>query len=285
MTLHQLQTSNGKFSIAAFDQRSSLVKLLGVDPLSKSGKEVMIRMKNLFMEVFSPICSGVLTDPEFGLPSIEKKSEMAGLLLSLERSAYEQESPESMPEFYPHWGVQEIVDHDGAVKLLLNYHPRAYNAEQKREHISELYGQAQARKTAFLLEPIVYVPKNTVTNMSGYEAQLQTVKDFTERCDVLKIEFPVPSQEELNVNIAARRCEEITWATRKPWIVLSRGMSFERFLLALDIAMKNGAKGFAVGRAVWKEVGEFSTWEEQEKFIRTVAKERMLKLIEVVRRY
>ena len=282
MTLHDLQTENSRFTIAACDQRASLAKLLGVNPQTTSGIETLKQLKNLFMEVFSPICSAVLTDPEFGLPSIEKKSPEAGLLLSLESSPYDPKEalPENLPPLYPKWGVPEIVEHGAAVKLLLFYHPHAPNSAEKREWVAKVFGHCKAHHVPFVLEPLVYTESKST--LSLFEAQLQTAKDFTHLCDVLKLEFPVSVSEDISAQLAAQRCKIISENIHVPWIVLSRGMGYERFILALDIAMKNGVSGFAVGRAVWKELGEFPTWKEQEQFIRTTAKDRMKKLISIV---
>ena len=86
------------------------------------------------------MCSAVLTDPEFGLPSIEKKAPSAGLLLCLERSPYDNESPpENLPPLYPHWGVPEIVEHGAAVKLLVYYHPHASNSAEKRDWVGRVF--------------------------------------------------------------------------------------------------------------------------------------------------
>ncbi len=285
MTLHQLQTSPNRFTIAACDQRASLAKLLGVDPQTAVGIEALKQIKNLFMEVFSPMCSAVLTDPEFGLPSIELKAPGAGLLLCLERSPYDKEPPENLPLLYPHWGVPEIAEHGAAVKLLLYYHPHAKNSAEKRDWIGKIFGQCQAHNVPFILELLVYDDaqnSNAQSTLSLFEAQLQTAKDFTNLCDVLKLEFPVSVSEEFNEELAAQRCKIISENVHVPWIVLSHGMSYERLILAIDIATRNGGSGFAVGRAVWKEVGEFPTWKEQEHFIRTTAKDRMEKIVTIV---
>lgn len=280
MTLHGLQTKNNRFTIAACDQRASLAKLLGVDPQTTSGIETLKQVKNLFMEVFSPICSAVLTDPEFGLPSVELKAPGAGLLLCLERSPYDKEPPENLPLLYPHWGVPEIAGHSAGVKLLVYYHPHAKNATEKRDWVEKVFHHCQAQNIPFVCELLVY--SEAQSTLSLFEAQLQTAKDFTNLCDVLKLEFPVSVSEDFNEELATQRCKSISKSVHVPWIVLSHGMGYERLILAMDIAMKNGASGFAVGRAVWKEIGELPTWKEQEQFIRTTAKDRMNKLISIV---
>lgn len=280
MTVRDLQTDSGHMTLAPFDQRGSLAKLLGVDPMSDSGKQQLSDLKVVFMQTFSPLCSAVLVDPEFGLPSTLVKDPHAALLLSLEKSSYDVENKDAMPQFYEKWGVPEIVSHYAAVKLLLFYHPQSNTAQAKRDLVKNIYEESKQHSVPFLLEPLLYpVPQSS---LSSFEAHLQMVRDFTSLCDVLKLEFPLGAEETFDEKLAADRCDQITKTTTVPWILLSRGMGYERFSLALHTAMKHGANGFAVGRAIWKEVGEFTTQEEQFIFVRTTAKERLQKLIEIV---
>ncbi|MBI5151566.1 MAG: tagatose 1,6-diphosphate aldolase [Candidatus Pacebacteria bacterium] len=280
MTVRDLQTQSGHITLAPFDQRGSLAKLLGVDPASDSGKQQLSDLKSVFMQTFSPFCSAVLVDPEFGLPSIQKKDPHAALLLSLEKSSYDAENKDAMPQFYEGWGVPEIVVRNAAVKLLLFYHPESTTAFQKRQLVERMYKESKQYNVPFLLEPLLYPPQQST--LSSFEAQLQMVRDFTPLCDVLKLEFPLGAEEAFDEQTAANYCDQITKTSTVPWILLSRGMGYERFSLALSTAMKHGAHGFAVGRAIWKEVGEYTTQEDQFAFVRTTAKERLQKLIEIV---
>jgi tagatose 1,6-diphosphate aldolase len=285
MTLKALQTSSGKFTIAAFDQRASLAKMLGVDPSIDSGKTRLIQLKKVFMESFSPICSSVLVDPDFGLPSLRKLSDNAGLLLSLEQASYSIEDKNAVPQLSEYWTVEEIAKHNAAVKFVLFYHPESENAATKRELVQKIFGDCKSAGVPFLFEVILHpLGKQTDAELAKNhpQLQLQTVRDFTDKCNVLKLEFPLLPTETLDEETAAIACRTISSTATVPWIILSKGMSYERFIIALDIAMKSGAAGFACGRAVWKEIAELPTLEEQDTFIRTTAKERMQQLIDVV---
>src|SRR5690554_1066270 len=105
MELKAQQTASGKFTIAAFDQRASLAKMLGVDPQSEAGKDALTDLKKVFMETFSPMCSAVLVDPDFGIPSLELRDPSAGLLMSLEQFAYTVEDKDAVPQLNPSWTV------------------------------------------------------------------------------------------------------------------------------------------------------------------------------------
>jgi len=285
MDLKTLQTSSGKFTIAAFDQRASLAKLLGVDPQEESGKSLLIEFKNVFMETFSPICSAVLVDPEFGLPSLEKKSASSGLLMSLEKAAYTIDDKEAVPELNPEWMVEDVAKHNAAVKFVLYYNPESKNAQKKRELVKQIYESSKQAGVPFLFEVILHnLETQTEKELADHHPalQLQTVTDFTGMCDVLKLEFPLLPNEVLDETLAAQACKKISETATVPWIILSKGMGYERFIVALNIEMQNGASGFAVGRAVWKEIGDLADSQQQLQFIRTTAKERMNQLIQIV---
>ena len=119
--LKSLQTSSGRYTISAFDQRGSMVKILKLDHKKKEDREHIKQVKKKMMQVFSPICSAVLVDPEYGLEAVEEKHPDAGLLLSLEKSSYETVDQKELPVFYDDWGIKNIIEHNGAVKFLLFY--------------------------------------------------------------------------------------------------------------------------------------------------------------------
>ena len=58
-------------------------------------------------------------------------------------------------------------------------------------------------------------------------------------------------------------------------------MPFDAYKKALIISKEEGCMGFAVGRAVWQELDEFSTKEERETFIKSTAVNRMKELSEL----
>lgn len=230
------------------------------------------------------MCSCVLTDPEFGLESLSHVKQ-SGIMLSIDASPYGKYEQDDMPLLYPDWGVQQIVERDAIPKLFIYYNPESKNAEQKKELCERYFLEAQVKHVPFLLEPILNIlPTQSKEEFQSRYMELTTrmIKDLSQHCDVFKIEFPLAPGEVFDEQVTAQRCRSITSTIHVPWILLTRGVGYEQFLLGLVIAMRNGASGFAAGRAVWKEIGEFATWEEQERFVRTVSADRMHQLIRVV---
>ena len=92
--------------------------------------------------------------------------------------------------------------------------------------------------------------------------------------DIYKSEYPG----------TRRACEEISKRIKSPWVLLSAGMEYSQYKEALTVACESGASGFAVGRALWQEFGQYEG-EAREKYFREVASPRMDELLQVVEKY
>jgi tagatose-1,6-bisphosphate aldolase len=70
-------------------------------------------------------------------------------------------------------------------------------------------------------------------------------------------------------------------AARRPRAVLSAGVPFDQFTDVIQIAFdEGGAWGFIAGRSVWREVVSL-VGQERERFLATVARSRLERLVEV----
>lgn len=290
MNLSALQNKKKYFTISAFDHRSSLVKILGLEGSDEERlKQQMIDIKSLLIKTFSPLSSAVLTDPIYGVETLNDLDKNCGLLMSLEES-YDGPDKSSVPKLLENWGFKGLKEHNAAAKMLLYFHPKEDTALLKIELIKQLYTKAKKEQTPFLLELVLYPIEGEEEFKSNWHLlQVETVGIFHELCDVLKIEYPglyAESEEQARIF-----CENVSKATEVPWIILSRGMEYELFLKALKISMKSGAAGFAVGRAVWQEIDNYSlekigSWQESlnqiKDFLENIAVARLEGLIDVV---
>lgn len=290
MNLSALQTKKQHFTISAFDHRSSLVKILGLDTSDEVRlKQQMVDIKSLLIKTFSPLSSGVLTDPIYGIETLQDKANSCGLLMSLEES-YDGPDKSEVPKLMPDWGFKGLTENGAAAKMLLYFHPKEKTAMLKMELIRQLYELAKKEKTPFLLELVLYPIEGEEEFKSEWHLlQLETIGIFQSLCDVLKIEYPglYASSEDQ----AKLFCEMVSKASSVPWIILSRGMEYELFLKALKISMASGAAGFAVGRAVWQEIDNYSlektgSWQESltqiKDFLENIAVARLEGLIDIV---
>lgn len=289
MTLQDLQTSNGKFTIAAFDHRSSLAQKLGINVQTEEGIGQFIQLKRLFMETFSPFCSAVLTDPVYGKDSVQYKDASSGLLMSLEESGYDADKG-VVPKLVENWGVMGVKGYGSAAKLLLYIHPREAQAAQKVELVHQIFQECKQAEVPFLLELVLYpIESEEEFKKNWGTMQAQLVNAFTDWCDVLKLEYP--GLMSATDGEAAQACQRVSQYARVPWIILSRGMAYEPFKKALGLSLQHGGSGFAVGRAVWQEIEQFSlenthdwaiTFMRIKDFLNTKGVERMRKLVELV---
>jgi len=278
MNLRSIQTSEGLFTIAPFDHRGSLAKMFDLNIQDQTTQHVVTQLKVLFMEAFSDMCSGVLVDPEFGFSSIEHKAPNTGLILTLEASDYSGDKS-AVPTIIPGWSVHQVKSNYAVAKLLLFYHPAEPNALAKKKLLIELYQSCRYEGISFLVEPLMFNPNGSelLTKEEYQEAHLQTLQDFQKYCDVLKIQYPGD----------ALACATITAELDVPWILLSRGMSYEEFANALKVSMENGAKGFAAGRSVWQEIGQLRAedgspdLEKIKLFLETTGRQRIAELIQI----
>lgn len=279
MNLSTIARPDGFFTISAFDHRGSLAKMFGIDQTDPEAGPLLTQLKILFMKAFSDLSSGVLVDPLYGFPAVDIKDENCGLLLSLESSGYTDEKS-AVPTLIPNWSVRHVKNNYAVAKILVYFHPQDKNADAKRKLLQELYQFCQHEDIAFLIEPIIFNPNGSeaLDKAEFQEIQLQTCQEFQRYCDILKIEYPGD----------ALSCATLTAELDVPWIVLSRGVSFDEFVVAVQTSLESGAKGFAVGRAIWQEIGEMrhaetvADYQKIEEFLMTIGRERLQQLLELV---
>ena len=80
-------------------------------------------------------------------------------------------------------------------------------------------------------------------------------------------------------------CRELDRASRRPWVLLSAGISFELFKKEVEIACKAGASGFLAGRALWQEGAGISSRVERMDFFNDVAASRLKEISEIAAGY
>lgn len=132
------------------------------------------------------------------------------------------------------------------------------------------------------LEPLSYSLKPSKSKPSGEERRrvvIETARRLTaiQGVDVLKAEFPLDAETSKDEATGTDACQELTAASRVPWVLLSAGVDFETYLRQVSVATRAGASGVAVGRAVWKEALEIPA-QERAAFLDSVAGERMDRL-------
>lgn len=259
--LAKLTNSHGKITIAALDHRGSLKESLRDDEI--------LGWKRRMVELYLDEVAGILIDPIYGKDIVDT-SLPVGWMLSMEKTGYRGGKEERVTEIVPDWSVKKAKEMGASgVKLLLYYDPDNKElARLQKDTAERIAKDCLEEEIVFLLEPLSY-------KVEGNRADevLRIVMDLKDLpVDIFKFEYPGTREA----------CEKITKMLKVPWVLLSAGMEYKKYKEALQIAMESGAAGFAVGRAVWQEFGEYEEGEERERYFNNITKLRMKELVEIV---
>jgi tagatose-1,6-bisphosphate aldolase len=168
-----------------------------------------------------------------------------------------------------------------AVKLLVYYHPESRQAAGQEKLVSQVAEACAQADLPLFLEPLSYSPDPKRKKLSSAELRqvvVETARRLTPLgADILKAEFPLNIKEEPDEAAWAAACEDLTRASRVPWVLLSAGVDFETFMRQVQAACRSGASGVLAGRAIWKEAVDMSGSERLD-FLRETAARRMEKV-------
>lgn len=255
--LQATSTARQAFTILALDHGASFLKLMPPGAGGDRHAEV-VAAKHALVQALAPWASGVLLDPVHGLEAGPLSGGLpgpAGLLLSVEDGDYAAASRTG--QLLEGWSVAKARRCGAdAVKLFFYYAPDSPDAPAQEGFVRGVAEACARHDLPLFAEPITY----------GQAAgRRQRVAEAARRigrlgADVLKLEFPVDVRAEPDERAWAEACREVSAACPVPWVLLSGGEDFELFTRQLTAACQAGASGYAVGRAVWKDVlGDLST--------------------------
>lgn len=278
--LQALSTDKGIIGAAAMDQRGSLKKAIAKGKgiaADQVTDELMSEFKLCVSRVLTPHASAILLDPIWGMPGAQARSESAGLLLSYERSGYDNTQPGRLATLIDELSAKRIGGLGAnAVKILLYYTPFEDSAVNDVKHafIERIGDECAANDLPFFLEFVGYDP--TGGNEKGIdfakrkpEVVAESMREFSKDkygVDVLKVEIPV------NMAFAegSRACQGPSAYTKaealelfrsaaeaagRPFIYLSAGVTNEVFTESLEWAAEAGVSfsGVLCGRATWQD--------------------------------
>ncbi|GAB4026420.1 MAG: tagatose 1,6-diphosphate aldolase [Candidatus Microgenomates bacterium] len=269
--LKQLLLPSGKIAIAALDHRGSLKDNLHPENPEVTTDQEILAWKRRMIDLYKDRASGLLIDPIYGKNLIDTTMK-PGWMLSMEKTGYRGGKEARVTEILENWSVAQAKEMGAcSVKLLLYYDPENIELAKKQKEISLKISQDCEREgMVFLLEPLSYLVEG-----SREDEVIRMVKDLADiPFDIYKSEYPG----------TRRACEEISRMIKAPWVLLSAGMEYSQYCEALRVACESGASGFAVGRALWQEFGQYEG-EARERYFCEVASPRMDELLEIVEKY
>lgn len=277
MKLPSLQTQVGTFGLVALDEAYVLAELIGL-PLSEPANEQLFReLLTELVSTHSQHATGMVMDPVFTLPLLNKKEEKAGVLVRLEQ--LQTPDPLVVPKFTPNWSIEDIRNIYGVAKMELYYHPAEKEALRKKQLITEIADYCRYEGIDFLLKIMIYNPaKGQLGAVEFQEAQLQAVNELQKFASALALQYPRDP-------LAAAT---LTSSLDVPWLVVSDDEKYDAFKEELRICLENGAKGFLVSESLWSEIGAMRLGDQSpdlpaiKKFIQTISQDRIIELMRII---
>ena len=269
------------------DQRNTLRRMLTAVE-RPTDPETIRAFKVDVTEASSPGASGILLDPDFGVPAVLRADALAGdcgMLIAAEPP--DRVSWEGRPAGRPGGREdrrEEVQAMGGdAVKLLVQMRPdRPHKAgdpdlvAEVVEVVRTVVEDCAALGVPSVIETLLYpLPGEDAPSPRRHPAELitESARILSEvGPDLLKLEYPSD----------AAGCRAVGEAVTVPWAMLSAGMDFEPFLAAIANACdEGGASGFIAGRVYWKEAVALDG-EERRAFLSGTARSRLERSLEAM---
>ncbi len=275
-----LSNEHGVISAAAMDQRGSLQKSIaagkGIAPDDVTD-EMMTEFKVAVSRVLTKHASAILLDPQWGMPAADARAEGSGLLLSYEKSGYDNTRPGRQADLLPEMSVRRLKEAGAnAIKVLIYYSPFAEKSinEEKHAFIERIGDECHANGIPLFLEFIGYDPDGG--DEKGFEfakkkpqVVIDSMREFSKDrygVDILKVEIPInltyaegalafKGEKAYSKEDVLEHFRTAAEVARRPFIYLSAGVSNPEFTEALEWATEAGVafSGVLCGRATWKD--------------------------------
>jgi sulfofructosephosphate aldolase len=251
---------NGTYAMVAMDQRESLRTMFREHGHDDSDERVRM-FKTAVARELAPHASGFLIEPEF----VEDVKPLVprGLIMAVDRL---QQERGGIVEDTRLDEVDQVPEGVAALKLLVIW--RDDDRRHERIEMCERFVALAARhRVLSVLEPVV---------RGGDDEIVEAARELgATRPSLYKCQAP---REGDVVTI----CHKVTEVLPVPWVVLSQGVPFDEFPLAVENACKGGARGFLAGRALWTNT---LAADDPTELLRTQSVTRLAELIEIVDRY
>ncbi|MFA7654313.1 MAG: DUF2090 domain-containing protein [Candidatus Magasanikbacteria bacterium] len=268
MSIDNFKTQ-GKFLMLALDHRGSFKKIVNASAPGQVSDEEIIKVKGFIKDALSPYYSGILVDPKWGLKLFTPSDTY---MLCIEASGYEQESDERITTL--EYSVEQLKALGASsVKILLFFNPSVKSAGKQLKTAHHVLDDCKRVGLPFLLEIVVYGQHDELERQKMVVDSVRMFMADGLRPDVYKLEYPG----------TAENCAEITRLVDGiPWVILSQGITFDKFRDGLKVAMTNGASGFTVGRGIWQEIKDCSSDADKKEFLQNVVVPRFKEISDIV---
>jgi tagatose-1,6-bisphosphate aldolase len=283
-SLDDIASENGVFSIIAMDQRNTLRRMFTAVGLAGTDQELRLAKADVARAV-TPAASGMLLDPDFGVPAVTASDALAatcGLLVAAEPSIRQSFNGEPRSHRDPSLNGRWVLDQGGdALKFFVQLRadrptPGPGEPDLVAEALAvcaDVIADCRAEGLPAVIENLVYpLPGEDLSGQTREDAIIEAARGLNELdIDLLKLEYPGSPQG----------CRRLAAVLNRPWAVLSAGVPFADFAEVLKIAFDDGgASGFIAGRSIWREALPLSGVQRQE-FLESVARPRLDALVSI----
>ena len=283
-TLDDIAGDNGVFSIIAMDQRNTLRRMFTAVGIEASDAD-LVQAKTDVARALTPLASGILFDPTFGVPAVTGNDALAkncGLLVASEPAERGKFGVEPVTGYDENLDSRWVLEQGGdANKFFAQLRadrpaPKAGEPDLVANCLSivqRVVDDCAAVGIPSVIENLIYpLEGEDYSPRRKEDAIIEAARALNEiDCDLLKLEYPGSPEG----------CRRLAEVLDRPWAVLSAGVPFDDFAEVMKIAFEEGgASGFIAGRSVWRESLPL-TGAERETFLHEVARPRLEKLISV----
>lgn len=285
ITLAAIADEAGSFAIIAMDQRNTLRRMFASHGIEATTEDMRLAKIDV-ARALTPDATGILLDPDFGVPAVRESGALAatcGLLVAAEPSERGSYNGEPRPHWIPEQNAQWVRDMGGdAVKFLVMMNPARTRGDgepdltaETMEVVRQVVEDCRAAGVPSVIENLIYpLPGSEgMTDKEREDAIVSSAELLTTlKPDLLKLEYPA----------SPAGCRRLAETVTVPWAVLSAGVDFDKFNEVVKISCdEGGASGFIAGRSVWKEAIGLSG-EERATFLDEVARPRLAKIREAI---
>jgi tagatose 1,6-diphosphate aldolase/sulfofructosephosphate aldolase len=233
----------------------------------------------------TPLASGILFDPTYGVPAVTGTGALAescGLLVASEPAERGKFGVEPItrrdPDLDSRWVLSQGGDANKFFAQLRADRPAPAAGqpdlvEQCLQAVRDVVADCKEVGIPSVIENLVYpFEGEDLSGTRRADAVVEAARALNEiDCDLLKLEYPGSPEG----------CRRLAAVLDRPWAVLSAGVPFEDFTKVMQIAFdEGGASGFIAGRSVWRESLALAG-ADRERFLADVARPRLERLIAV----
>jgi tagatose 1,6-diphosphate aldolase/sulfofructosephosphate aldolase len=277
-TLDDIAGEDGVFTIIAMDQRNTLRRMFAAVGIEATD-ESLRRSKVDVARALSPVASGILFDPTYGVPAVQESSALdssCGLLVASEPAERGTWGGEPRTHRDPELNASWVLEQGGDANKFFSQlradrpSPRAGEPDLAGECLAavrQVVEDCRVVGIPSVIENLVYpLPDEDMSGKRREDAIVEAARALNELdIDLLKLEYPGSPEG----------CRRLASVLDRPWAVLSAGVPFDRFTEVLQVAFDDGgASGFIAGRSVWRESLALEG-RERQAFLDTVARPRL----------